>query len=443
MFQVRLFILIAGLAAIRGAGPALAEASPRTLIIALDAVPYRTVAELADPELGDQALFRGLRGPVPVISTFPSTTSLAFAGLLEPVGLEESPGYEAKFFDLKRGRVRGGGLFSYGKIKFPWREFWDWKMRGLWAKLTSGARPVKVCYRSIRRSLAAFAESDKDVYFIYYTTTDLVSHLKSPPGLEPVLRRLDESLAELREENPERPFRVVIFSDHGIAGGAPLVNVRKGLKRALKQSGFHKAKRLRHDNHVVFVPFGLVSSFVAFTREGREAEVARILGRVEGVQVCAAPVEGGWQVEGNGGSALIRRTDDDQWSYEPRAGDPLKLAGVVERLRQRSDGSDAFPDSWWLDATREHEYPDPLYRIARGFDLVENPASVICGTSPGYMYGAGSTERLSNLTVGRLRWTHGALDQEPTLGFLMSDAEDWEVPPAPLRFNEALLPFVE
>ncbi len=431
------FLLMAVLAATGGVDGIFAEESPepRTLIIALDAVPYRTVARLADPALGDAALFRGLRGPVPVISTFPSTTSLAFAGLLEPAGLEKSPGYEAKFFDRQRGRVRGGGLVSYGKIKFPWREFWDWKMRGLWAKMLSGARPVKVCYRSIRRSLAAFAESDKDVYFIYYTTTDLVSHLKSPPGLEPVLRRLDESLAELRQDHPERPFRVVIFSDHGIAGGEPLVNVRKGLNRALKQAGMRKAKRLRHDNHVVFVPFGLVSSFVAFTQEGREAEVARILGRVEGVRVCAAPVEGGWQVEGNGGSALIRRTED-LWSYEAQAGDPLKLAGIV-------DGPEGRPDSWWLDATREHEYPDPLYRIARGFDLVENPASVICGTSPGYMYGGALTETLSRWTVGRLRWTHGALDREPTLGFLMSDAEGWEVPPAPLRFNEALLPFIE
>lgn len=430
-----------------------AQEPPRTrlLFIGLDAVPYRTVERLSDPELGDAALFRGLRGPVPLISTFPSTTSLAFAGILEPVGLEKSPGYEAKFFDWDEGRVRGGGLISYNKIKFPWREFWDWKMRGLFRKLLSGARPVKTTNRSIRQSLAAFADSDDEVYFIYYTTTDLVAHLESPPGLEPVLRRLDEGLRELRERQPERPFRVVLFSDHGVAGGEPLVNVRRGVKRALKDAGYHPAKHLRQANHVVFVPFGLVSSFVAFTRGNAREETAEVMAGVEGVHICATPALSGdgWKVfGGDGGSALVRIVDDGRgqelWSYEPLVGDPLELAPTVEGLRERANDAHAvaFPDRWWLEATREQEYPDPLYRIVRGFDLVENPASVICGNRPGYMYGACSTELASRLSVGRLRWTHGALDEEASLGFVMSDVEAWEVPSGPVRFNEALLPFL-
>lgn len=92
---------------------------------------------------------------MPLISTFPSTTSLAFAGILEPLGLDRSPGYEAKFFDWDRRRVRGGGLISYNRIPFPWHEFWDWKLPSLWAKLTSGVHPIQVCYRSIERSLEA------------------------------------------------------------------------------------------------------------------------------------------------------------------------------------------------------------------------------------------------------------------------------------------------
>lgn len=434
-------------------GRLAAQEPPRTrlLFIGLDAVPYRTVERLSDPALGDAALFRGLRGPVPLISTFPSTTSLAFAGILEPFGLEKSPGYEAKFFDWDAGQIRGGGLISYNQIKFPWREFWDWRMHGLGRKAVSGARPVKTTYRSIRQSLAAFAASDDEVFYIYYTTTDLVSHLKSPPGLEPVLRRLDESLRELRERQPERPFRVVLFSDHGMAGGEPLVNVRRGVTRALKRAGYHPARHLRQANHVVFVPFGLVSSFVAFTRESTREEVAAVLAGVEGVHVCATPAVAGdgWKVISNGASALIRRTaggpgSQELWSYEPLDGDPLELAPVVERLRQRAHDAHAtaFPDHWWLEATREQENPDPLYRIVRGFDLVENPATVICGTRPGYMYGACSTELASRLTVGRLRWTHGALGKEASLGFVMSDVEAWEVPSGPVRFNEALLPFL-
>jgi hypothetical protein len=439
-----LLVLILGLGR-----PAGAEAPVRTLFIGLDAVPYRTVARLADPELGDRALFRGLEGPAALISTFPSTTSLAFAGILEPIGLDKSPGYEAKFFDWEGRRVRGGGLVSYQRIAFPWREFWDWKLPGLWAKLKSGVRPVKVSFRSIRRSLDAFVRSDKEVFFIYYTTFDLVSHLKSPAGLEPVLRRLDEALAEVRREHPDRPFRSVLFSDHGMDGGEPLRNVRKATQRALRRAGYRPARKLRRENHVATAPFGLVSSFVAFTVEDRKEEVAAVLGRVEGVHVCATPAAfGGFRVEGREGSAVLRRTGPEGgelWSYEPIEGDPLRLRDVVEQLRERAGDPDAdvFPDRWWLEATRARELPDPLYRIARGFDLVENPASVICGTSPGYMYGARSTELASRLSVGRLKWTHGALDREASLGFLMSDFEGWEAPAAPMRFNEALLPFLE
>ena len=46
------------------------------------------------------------------------------------------------------------------------------------------------------------------------------------------------------------------------------------------------------------------------------------------------------------------------------------------------------------------------------FDLVENPASILCSTAPGWMFGARKTDRASRLTGGRLRWTHGALGRD-------------------------------
>jgi len=55
------------------------------------------------------------------------------------------------------------------------------------------------------------------------------------------------------------------------------------------------------------------------------------------------------------------------------------------------------------------------------------------------MFGARKTERASRLTGGRLRWTHGALERDATLGFLMSD--DPRLPlTGPVRFDEALAP---
>lgn len=442
-------LVIASVAILLLTIPVAAGEGERTLVIALDNVPYSTVAALSDPARGEDALFQGLglRGPVPLISTFPSTTSVAFSGILEPLVEDRSPGYEAKFFDWTDNRIRGGGLRSYGKIQFPWREFWDWRMHGLFAKLTSGAHPVKVSIRSVRRSLEAYRASSKETYFVYYTTTDLVSHLKSPDGLEPVLRYLDEKLHELRASE-KRPFRLVLLSDHGNAGGEPLQNVRKAVYRALKAAGFHRSKHLRRGNDVVFVPFGLVSAFVAFTPEGREADVAEAVGAVEGVEVCVAPWKDGWRVTSPAGSARIARrtteSGEELYSYEPLTGDPLELAGVAEELADGAGASpaDFFPDASWLDATRERFYPDPIYRLVRGFDLVENQASVICGTAPSHMFGPVSTDLVSHLTVGPLRWTHGALFRQASLGFLMSDVRGWQ-PSGPVRFNQALPPFLE
>ena len=34
-------------------------------------------------------------------------------------------------------------------------------------------------------------------------------------------------------------------------------------------------------------------------------------------------------------------------------------------------------DAWWFAATAAAPYPDALHRIARGFELAENPASAV------------------------------------------------------------------
>ena len=62
---------------------------PRVLFIAIDAVPFATMAESAADERN--GFLRSLRGPVPLISTFPSTTSLALAAILQPIGVSGSP----------------------------------------------------------------------------------------------------------------------------------------------------------------------------------------------------------------------------------------------------------------------------------------------------------------------------------------------------------------
>ena len=424
-------ILIAALAtASAGAGWA-EETAPPTLVIAFDCLPYETAARVADPGRGDERLLAGLRGPVPLISSFPSTTSIAFGGILGPLGLGRSPGYEARFFDRQRRKVVGGMLFSYFRIPFEWREFFDWNRRSPARRMLAAVRPARTTRRWFERAIAAFERSDKSMFFVYNGATDTLAHLAGPEAFEPVLADLEELLAEARER---RSFRAVLLSDHGLAGGEPLGNVFEPVKRALRDAGFRYRRRLRDPRDVALTPFGLVSSFELYTEAGVEPEVARAVVTVEGVDLCVRRSRDGWVVVNRGGEAEIRRRMTPagaEWSYRVADGDPLGYSELA--------GGSWRGDRWWLEATASHRYPDALHRLARSFDLVNNPASILCSTGRRWMYGARKTERAARLRNGRLRWTHGALERDATLGFLMSD--DPRLPlDGPVRFDEALAP---
>jgi hypothetical protein len=419
--------------------PSLADERnpPRVLFIAVDAVPFGTMQEVAAAS-GNEAL-RAMRGPVPLISTFPSTTSLALAAILDPIGVPGSPGYEAKHYDWAANRVAGGGLLDYEP--FPWRAFFDWKVEGLFRKAISAIRPIKAARRDVRESLLEFQESDEPLFFIYYDTTDSAGHLRSPQGLVPILTDLDRQLQALHREHPDRPFWTVLFSDHGMAGGAPLRNTRSEVVRALRRSGFRTRGRIETPDDVVIVPFGLVSSFVAYAAPGREADAAAVMARAEGVDLCVTRAPEGFRVEAARGRALIHMmpTDPPRWRYEWAGEDPLWLSADLHR--KLSNGG-WVGDAALFAATTDHLYPDPFHRIAASFEGVENPASVVCSMARGYMFGSRITSFGSRISVGRLEWTHGALEHDATMGFLMSDVPSWQAI-GPVRFDHALAPFTD
>lgn len=420
----------------------------RTILVALDAVPWKLVAELTAEERGERALFPGMGRPARMVSTFPSTTSVALGGMLGPLGLERSPGYEARFFDRSAGRVRGGGPFSYFRIDFAWRDFFDLGKRGPAASAISALRPVRSSLGRLEKGLETYLGGDlyerQESFWVYVGATDLAGHLKGPEALARVLVRLDRLLDRSRRRYPDRPFRTVLFSDHGIAGGEPLRNVWRPVKRALRDAGFRRRKRLVGADDVALTPFGLVSSFEIYCRAGCEPDVARAVVAVPGVDLCAYRAEGGWTVASARGAARIerrRRGEGSAWRYRPVSGDPLLYAPVAARLAKSGESDRFVADRRWFEATAVgHRYPDALHRIARAFELVENPASLVCSVDDGHMFGARRTEIGSRLATGRLEWTHGALEAEATLGFVLSDVPGWREPAA-VRFDESLTPF--
>ena len=404
------------------------------------------VADITDPALGEEAVFRDFKGPVPLVSTFPSSTSVALVGLLGPLGLEKSPGYEARFFDWELQKARGGGLFSYAKIDFPWRDFFDWTRRNPAGSAVEAVQPVKSGIKRLRNAIRDFADSEMEVSLIYIAATDTAVHVAGPDSVKKLLVELDDMIREARARRPDRPFHTVIFSDHGVAGGPPLINVSKATKQALKAAGFRVAKkRMKDPDSVVMTPFGLVSNFEAYVSDEHKEEVATILAHVEGVDLCAYRIDDDlWGVAGSHGSARISRRQakqSQQWLYEVAGEDPLDYAVILDDL-----ASSGAADGAWLgdeaifEATKRHRFPDALHRLADAFELVSNPASVVCSLGVNYMYGAASTAALATVGKGKLRWTHGGLNSAATLGFLMSDASYWQAPEV-ARYSRALIPF--
>ncbi len=435
-----------GLALVGLLAPAVCEATDeservRTLVVTLDAVPFSTVQRLIESRPDDDPLFAGFQEPVPLISTFPSSTSVAMVGLLEPFDLSRSPGYEARFFDWERRKVRGGGAISFFRIDFAWREFFDWSRKGVVRSALSGLRPVAASGSRVEKAVEAFFESDKDLFFVYLETTDLAAHMKGPEELRRVMIRLDAVLERCRDRHPEIDFRTVIFSDHGVAGdGTRLVNALPEVRKAAKDGGFRLVERLREPGDLVLTPYGLVSSFEAYTEPEEAASVSSTLVQALGVDLCVARREDALVVENRDGRARVDRREGEtiEWRYVPETGDPLDYEAVAARLAATS-GAEFHSDAAWLEATGEHRYPDALYRISRAFDLVVNPASVLCSLEDGYMYGMATTERLARASGSTVKWTHGALFREASLGFLLTDDERF-TSGAPVRFDRALVP---
>jgi len=414
--------------------------APRILVLGIDAVPYSVAAAVTDPALGEHALFKGLKGPAAVVSSFPSTSYPAWSSLLAPFGVEASPGYIGKYYTDQEHRVLG--IASAEHEDAPWLNFFDWHLDGLVSKAVAYGSSRRSSTNELEKGLEAFAASDKPVFWLYILSTDAMGHEYGPTALAEFLSDVDAALDRLHASSPDRPFYTVLVSDHGMAGGSELVNAWPAVREAMQNAGFHDARKLTQSGDAIFVPLGILTFFFVHTWPGDEARAAQVLADVPGVDLCVRPDGEGWSVRSPAGQAqILRRTvgTETQWSYRPDRGDPLAYAPIVDSLRARArDAAQSwFPDDWWFSETFTAPYPDALRRIAGAFEEVRYPASVVCSLQPGYMFAARGPELLARSIVGPVKWTHGALTSEATLGMLMTDLPGWQAPTA-VRAHQAL-----
>ena len=403
---------------------------PRTLVLVLDAIPYSEVA--------GEGLFAAIGKPVPLVGTFPSTTTPAFAAMLARFEVSPPPGYEARFFDREKNKVRlGGPIPGRKEDPFQWHTFFDWSESGLSRKTMHYARPRSSARREMREALAAFEKSEDPVFLAYVNSTDGLGHLYGPEETRAFLRELDAALSVLKAR---LSFRTVLLSDHGMAGSGrePLANVRKDVASSLKARGFRLRDTLDRPDDAVLVSLGIVTFFAVYGSPDREEALLGAATDVPGVEVCARADGDAWVVTGKGARAQIAR-NGARWSYTALEGDPLGYLPIVERLRASSGEPEGswFDDRAWFEATLDADFPDALHRIAGGFALVQNPASVLCSTAPGHVFGAAAASAGARLSRGRIRWSHGSLRREDTLGFMVTDVPGASGNPG-LRVNDAL-----
>jgi type I phosphodiesterase/nucleotide pyrophosphatase len=415
---------------------------PATLVLALDGVGYRNAVEAEQ-----RGLLRGWRRAVPVVSTFPSLTSVAFTGMVHPLGYPPAPGYENRHYDWKRNKVLGGLPY----IRFPWHEYFRLDRNSLMRKTFGYFWPRRLVHSDLERVFDAVLESPEPFVTAYLANTDALVHMQGPQAAVDLLDCLHRWIPEVQAEYRKRHgrgLRVVLISDHGMTS----IQQRpvRGLKDHLARGGFRLRGSIVDDHSVVIARFGYVEACMLYCRDSLEAPLSRWLARLEGIQLCAYAESGGVMVvSADGGEARVEFRPRDggglELRYRPFAGDPLRHAEIVEHLRQdgQLDAEGYAPAQAWLEQSVDAEFPDALTRLHHAFygQDVENKASVIFSTKPGWAFGHPVTRALSWLRGGRLEATHGALTAEASLAMLLTDDPDLPLP-AVLRYDQ-VLPFLE
>jgi Type I phosphodiesterase / nucleotide pyrophosphatase len=389
--------------------------TPRRLVLVLDGVPYKTVADLRA-----EGRFRYFRDPARMISTFPSLTNPAMIEILQT---GDSPGYEDHYYDRARNRLLGNvqnRLQGERFIQGTFRETFDYHapaFKGALAYVAAPVGAIAVAQLDLAAFRSAFRRSKSPVFIGYIGETDTLAHLGGEKALKSFMRTLDRTIEEFVAESERNGARleVEMFSDHG-NNYAEYRQVK--LNDAINQAGFVTEKSLKSSRSVVLPKYGLVGSSMLFTASENRQRLAEVCAEVEGVdfavyQASADVIE----VMSKGARARAVR-NGERYRYEDLGGDPLKLNDIIGAMKtcgvMDSQGF-ASREDWWR-ATRPHRYADPLRRLFDGFEKhVRNRADVIVSYKDGYQLGSPFLSFFA-----RLHATHGNLLRGESEAFAMS-----------------------
>jgi hypothetical protein len=410
--------------AIAADAPAPSAPEPRTLVLAVDGVPFRVLEKARR-----RGAFDDWGEPARMVAPFPSLTNVSFAAMLAPFGVAQTEGYEVHHFDRSRNEVVRARPFNYDELLAPWRQAFDVTGRTVGSKLSVYTSPKKKLARELEATARAVLATERSVVMAHVGSTDAMQHLAGDKALVRVLVDLDRWIADLRRAHARergRPLRVVLLSDHG--NSERKIHGAGGFRRKLRDCELEVTWELDDPNDVVAVTFGMVGYGALYLDHDRARTAAEALTDHDAVALAAwyePPSAVG--VAGGGATARIEWRDGAggrRYRYVADGGDPLGLVPVAEELalEGRLDPDGFAADDLWFAKTLRSHYPDAMGRLARAFttDPVRNRANVLFSLEPGFAWGWQSAQASSWLRGGRLEGTHGGLDAESTLGFVVS-----------------------
>lgn len=339
----------------------------RTVVLAIDAIPYDLFARLQA-----EGLFAAFHPAGRLVAPFPSLTDVSFTRILRTA---PAASYEDRYFDRERNRIAGGiGERLTGEYRelAPFHAAFDWEEPRMWGAFVYLV-PERVAVAELSRVEEVLRESDDEHLVVYLGSTDGLGHEEGWAALEAHLRRVDRVLVRFLVDGGGAR-RVVLLSDHGMSRGPTR---RFDLEATLERAGFDLADRIDAPTDVVAPAYGLVGSIQLYAACGVEEAVARAV------------------VAGEGADFAVWREGD-----RVRAVDAAGSADPLDR-----------PGG---------EYPDLRRRVRAALlaPAVRHPASVIVSLEDGWHWGLELFEPFVSM-----EGTHGSARYTSSVGLLASNVD--------------------
>jgi len=391
----------------------------RHVVLILDGIGYETVKAYRDA--GHLRLFHP---PAPVISTYPAMTDLALADIFKSV---RPVAYEARYFDPEKNVLRGGDGDYLAMRDEDWVRTIDYRADTLVDPLAY-LFPDHYFEEELKAVVDLIGRRDRPMVVAYLVSSAAMGTKHLLAGQQKVLATLDRLTQQLVWES-RGLVKVTVFSDHG----HQLVPARWIDFRAfLRDEGWHVCERLETDKDVAVIDYGLVT-YASFATRDRPG-LAKALMKQAGVDVVTYCADGAVMVVSDEGTARVECAGG-RYRYVPQTGDPLHLAAIIAQAK--AEGlldADGFADGrTWLRLTADHEYPDPLVRVWRGFHgISEHVPDVVASLKDGYS--AGLPSRAMRYPDGAS--THGDLGRKSSTAFVMSTAGPVPENAQPLRSRD-------